>query len=160
MIRDLIQLFCSMFPKATHETFASKLFQTFKNHKRFLKPKLSLTDFTISHYAGEVRLFSCLHFTILLLLYGLSSSPNFSIFCRLLIRQIYSWTKTRIMLLLNTRRCWGPQNVHLLPISSLHLRIHQNLLTNSLRLVPGSRFKTYIFYWIISHSMWNKYSHI
>ncbi|MCO5579730.1 hypothetical protein L7F22_033590 [Adiantum nelumboides] len=44
----------SMFPKATHETFASKLFQTFKNHKRFIKPKLSLTDFTISHYAGEV----------------------------------------------------------------------------------------------------------
>ncbi|KAH7306277.1 hypothetical protein KP509_22G004800 [Ceratopteris richardii] len=43
-----------MFPKATHETFAGKLFQTFKNHKRFIKPKLSRTDFTISHYAGEV----------------------------------------------------------------------------------------------------------
>uniref|UniRef100_A0A6M2F8Q5 Myosin-17-like n=1 Tax=Populus davidiana TaxID=266767 RepID=A0A6M2F8Q5_9ROSI len=44
-----------MFPKSTHETFAQKLYQTFKNHKRFIKPKLSSTDFTISHYAGEVN---------------------------------------------------------------------------------------------------------
>ncbi|KFK43939.1 hypothetical protein AALP_AA1G194000 [Arabis alpina] len=43
-----------MFPKSTHETFSQKLFQTFKNHERFAKPKLSRTDFTISHYAGEV----------------------------------------------------------------------------------------------------------
>ncbi|XWS20103.1 hypothetical protein CRYUN_Cryun31cG0072200 [Craigia yunnanensis] len=43
-----------MFPKSTHETFAQKLYQTFKNEKRFIKPKLSRTDFTISHYAGEV----------------------------------------------------------------------------------------------------------
>ncbi|XP_054801959.1 myosin-11 isoform X2 [Prosopis cineraria] len=43
-----------MFPKSTHETFANKLYQTFKNHKRFIKPKLSRSDFTISHYAGEV----------------------------------------------------------------------------------------------------------
>ncbi|XP_073223667.1 myosin-9-like isoform X2 [Cicer arietinum] len=43
-----------MFPKSTHETFANKLYQTFKNHKRFIKPKLSQTDFTIAHYAGEV----------------------------------------------------------------------------------------------------------
>ncbi|KAJ1385112.1 P-loop containing nucleoside triphosphate hydrolase [Sesbania bispinosa] len=43
-----------MFPKSTHETFSNKLYQTFKNHKRFIKPKLSRTDFTISHYAGEV----------------------------------------------------------------------------------------------------------
>ncbi|KAL9682422.1 hypothetical protein QQ045_014220 [Rhodiola kirilowii] len=43
-----------MFPKSTHETFANKLYQTFKTHKRFIKPKLSRTDFTISHYAGEV----------------------------------------------------------------------------------------------------------
>ncbi|KAH0450435.1 hypothetical protein IEQ34_021127 [Dendrobium chrysotoxum] len=40
--------------KSTHETFAQKLYQTFKNNKRFLKPKLSRTDFTICHYAGEV----------------------------------------------------------------------------------------------------------
>lgn len=43
-----------MFPKSTHETFAQKLYQTFKNNKRFIKPKLSRTNFTISHYAGEV----------------------------------------------------------------------------------------------------------
>ncbi|CAI9091439.1 OLC1v1026474C1 [Oldenlandia corymbosa var. corymbosa] len=44
-----------MFPKSTHETFSNKLYQTFKNHKRFVKPKLSRTDFIISHYAGEVQ---------------------------------------------------------------------------------------------------------
>ncbi|KZV21513.1 myosin-6-like, partial [Dorcoceras hygrometricum] len=43
-----------MFPRSTHETFAQKLYQTFKNHKRFSKPKLSRSDFTISHYAGDV----------------------------------------------------------------------------------------------------------
>ncbi|KAG8390828.1 hypothetical protein BUALT_Bualt01G0124100 [Buddleja alternifolia] len=42
-----------MFPKSTHETFSNKLYQTFKNNKRFVKPKLSRTDFTILHYAGE-----------------------------------------------------------------------------------------------------------
>lgn len=45
---------CSMFPKSTHETFSQKLYQTFKTHKRFAKPKLSRTNFTICHYAGEV----------------------------------------------------------------------------------------------------------
>ncbi|CAK7346446.1 unnamed protein product [Dovyalis caffra] len=44
-----------MFPKSTHETFAQKLYQTFKDHKRFLKPKLTRSDFTIVHYAGEVQ---------------------------------------------------------------------------------------------------------
>ncbi|GAB4841689.1 hypothetical protein Ancab_022411 [Ancistrocladus abbreviatus] len=43
-----------MFPKSTHETFSNKLYQTFSKHKRFIKPKLSRTDFTIAHYAGEV----------------------------------------------------------------------------------------------------------
>ncbi|WOK92378.1 myosin-11-like isoform X1 [Canna indica] len=43
-----------MFPKSTHETFAQKLYQTFKNQKRFIKPKLSRTNFSIVHYAGEV----------------------------------------------------------------------------------------------------------
>ncbi|KAL4564780.1 hypothetical protein LXL04_028851 [Taraxacum kok-saghyz] len=42
-----------MFPRATHETFAEKLYQTFSNHKRFSKPKLAKTDFTICHYAGD-----------------------------------------------------------------------------------------------------------
>lgn len=53
MIQPLI-IFCSMFPRSTHETFVQKLYQTFKDHKRFSKPKLSRSDFTISHYAGEV----------------------------------------------------------------------------------------------------------
>lgn len=43
-----------MFPRSTNETFAQKLYQTFKNHKRFSKPKLSRSDFTIGHYAGDV----------------------------------------------------------------------------------------------------------
>ncbi|KAJ7977136.1 Myosin [Quillaja saponaria] len=43
-----------MFPRSTHETFVQKLYQTFKNHKRFTKPKLSRSDFTICHYAGDV----------------------------------------------------------------------------------------------------------
>ncbi|KAK3026388.1 hypothetical protein RJ639_042598, partial [Escallonia herrerae] len=43
-----------MFPRSTHDTFAQKLYQTFKDHKRFSKPKLSQTDFTICHYAGDV----------------------------------------------------------------------------------------------------------
>ncbi|KAJ4913431.1 Myosin-14 [Raphanus sativus] len=43
-----------MFPRSTHETFAEKMYQTFKDHKHFSKPKLSRTDFTICHYAGDV----------------------------------------------------------------------------------------------------------
>ncbi|KAL8152977.1 hypothetical protein V2J09_010737 [Rumex salicifolius] len=43
-----------MFPRSTHETFAEKLYQTFNHHTRFSKPKLSRTDFTVSHYAGDV----------------------------------------------------------------------------------------------------------
>jgi len=43
-----------MFPRSTHETFAEKLYQTFQGNKRFNKPKLSRTDFTIKHYAGDV----------------------------------------------------------------------------------------------------------
>ncbi|XP_019453131.1 PREDICTED: myosin-9-like isoform X1 [Lupinus angustifolius] len=44
-----------MFPKSTHETFSQKLYQTFKDHKRFIKPKLARSDFTVVHYAGEVQ---------------------------------------------------------------------------------------------------------
>ncbi|CAK8532147.1 unnamed protein product [Lathyrus sativus] len=43
-----------MFPKSTHETFAQKMYQTYKGHKRFAKPKLSRTDFIVNHYAGDV----------------------------------------------------------------------------------------------------------
>ena len=46
----------SMFPKCTHESFSQKLYEKFKNNKRFSKPKLSRTAFTIQHYAGEVRI--------------------------------------------------------------------------------------------------------
>ncbi|MED6220130.1 hypothetical protein PIB30_041902 [Stylosanthes scabra] len=44
-----------MFPKSTHDTFATKLYQTFKDNKRFIKPKLARSDFTVVHYAGEVQ---------------------------------------------------------------------------------------------------------
>lgn len=43
-----------MFPKSTHETFAQKMYQTYKAHKRFSKPKLARTAFTVNHYAGDV----------------------------------------------------------------------------------------------------------
>ena len=41
--------------QATHEDFANKLYgaPSVSNSKRFSKPKLSRTDFTIDHYAGE-----------------------------------------------------------------------------------------------------------
>lgn len=65
-----------MFPRSTHETFAQKLYQTFKSNKRFIKPKLSRTDFTILHYAG-----------------------------RLPTRLIYFWTKIKIMWWQNIRHC-------------------------------------------------------
>ncbi|KAG0458638.1 hypothetical protein HPP92_021766 [Vanilla planifolia] len=45
---------CCVLPRSTYEIFAQKLYQTFKDHKRFNKPKLSRTDFTICHYAGDV----------------------------------------------------------------------------------------------------------
>ncbi|XP_076945973.1 myosin-17-like [Bidens hawaiensis] len=44
-----------MFPKSTPETFSQKLYQTFKNHRRFIKPKMARSDFIIAHYAGEVH---------------------------------------------------------------------------------------------------------
>lgn len=48
-------IFYSMFPKSTHETFATKMFRNFSSHPRLEKTKFSETDFTISHYAGKVR---------------------------------------------------------------------------------------------------------
>ncbi|KAF8042929.1 hypothetical protein BT93_A1303 [Corymbia citriodora subsp. variegata] len=44
-----------MFPRSTGETFSEKLYQSFKFHKHFIKPKLMRSDFTIIHYAGEVQ---------------------------------------------------------------------------------------------------------
>ena len=86
--------FCSMFPKATHETFANKLFETFKNHKRFTKPKLSRTDFIISHYAGEVRILYWYFCVILLFV----SIQYFIIF----ILHLLSWSSHTFILILNT----------------------------------------------------------
>ncbi|GJV44677.1 acyl-coenzyme A oxidase 3, peroxisomal-like protein [Tanacetum coccineum] len=43
-----------MFPRSTNATFAEKLYQTFKGHKLFKKPKRSTTDLTICHYACDV----------------------------------------------------------------------------------------------------------
>ena len=42
-----------MFPKSTHETFSTKLFQNFRANPRLEKAKFSETDFTVSHYAGK-----------------------------------------------------------------------------------------------------------
>ncbi|XP_068659158.1 myosin-15 isoform X2 [Aristolochia californica] len=43
-----------MFPKSTHITFSTKLYQNLGTHSRLEKPKFSETDFTLSHYAGKV----------------------------------------------------------------------------------------------------------
>ncbi|XP_066375076.1 protein OPAQUE1-like isoform X4 [Miscanthus floridulus] len=43
-----------MLGKSTHETFAMKLFQNLRAHPRLEKPKLSKTDFALSHFAGKV----------------------------------------------------------------------------------------------------------
>lgn len=46
---------CPRAPQATHEDYANKLYAapSVKDSKRFSKPKLSRTDFTIDHYAGR-----------------------------------------------------------------------------------------------------------
>ncbi|CAA2969997.1 myosin-11-like isoform X1 [Olea europaea subsp. europaea] len=51
--QDVLDLIEKHVPKIN--AFSNKLYQTFKNHKRFVKPKLSRTDFAIAHYAGEVQ---------------------------------------------------------------------------------------------------------
>ncbi|KAL5211030.1 hypothetical protein ABZP36_006653 [Zizania latifolia] len=43
-----------MLRNSTHETFAEKLYQKFKDNPHFSKPKFSRSDFTIHHYAGNV----------------------------------------------------------------------------------------------------------
>jgi len=70
----------SMFPKCTHESFSQKLYEKFRNNKRFCKPKLSRTAFTIQHYAGEV---SNLHNIAFLSVHLLEYIPfNFVLFSR------------------------------------------------------------------------------
>ncbi|KAF9615027.1 hypothetical protein IFM89_021598 [Coptis chinensis] len=45
-----------LFPKSTHATFSTKLFQCLQSHKRLEKTKFSETNFTISHYAGKASI--------------------------------------------------------------------------------------------------------
>ncbi|KAG0503630.1 hypothetical protein HPP92_003702 [Vanilla planifolia] len=51
-----------MFPKATHDTFAMKLFQSFPTHPRLEKAKFSKSDFSLSHYAGKACPMNCANF--------------------------------------------------------------------------------------------------
>eukprot|EP01133_Synstelium_polycarpum_P013441 gene13441-15840_t len=44
----------SMFPKATAQTFATKLYSKLSAAPKFEKPRFSSTAFTINHYAGKV----------------------------------------------------------------------------------------------------------
>ncbi|OVA09470.1 IQ motif [Macleaya cordata] len=46
-----------MFPKSTHATFSTKLFQNFRTHPRLQRTKFEETDFTVSHYAGKAYSF-------------------------------------------------------------------------------------------------------
>ncbi|KAL6611360.1 hypothetical protein ACP70R_039288 [Stipagrostis hirtigluma subsp. patula] len=43
-----------MLRNSTHETFAEKLYQKFKDNPHFSRPKFSRSDFTVHHYAGHV----------------------------------------------------------------------------------------------------------
>ncbi|XP_066367681.1 myosin-6-like isoform X1 [Miscanthus floridulus] len=43
-----------MLRNSTHETFAEKLYQKFKDNPHFSKPKFSRSGFTVHHYAGNV----------------------------------------------------------------------------------------------------------
>ena len=135
----------SMLPRSTHETFAQKLYQTFKNHKRFAKPKLSRSDFTICHYAGDVSMnWFCVFFVNIV--HRTKPLTKLSLYIyiflyRSLIKQSYFWTRIKIMLLLNIRLSWMLQNVHLFRAFSLfYLRIPLNLPSFH-PLVLGSRWK-------------------
>ncbi|KAM9985090.1 hypothetical protein ACTFIY_009513 [Dictyostelium cf. discoideum] len=44
----------TMFPKATPQTLATKLYSKMTTHSKFEKPRFSSTAFTINHYAGKV----------------------------------------------------------------------------------------------------------
>ncbi len=52
---DLPKTFCALW-QATHKDLANRLYQSTEvnGSKRFSKPKLSQTGFTIEHYAGPV----------------------------------------------------------------------------------------------------------
>lgn len=127
---------CSMFPKSTHETFAQKMYQTYKGHKRFSKPKLARTDFNINHYAGDV----CVIMRGILIIFCAYDFLIF-LFClnRLPIKPINSWTKIRIMLLQNIKLYWLLLIAHLLQIFSLRCLMNHQSNPSFLPLVPASR---------------------
>lgn len=98
---------CSMFPRSTHETFAEKMYQTFKDHKHFSKPKLSRTDFTICHYAGDVS-YTCLDVVNIysaVIPQKLVAETWMNRIFRSLIRPNSSWRRTKITLLPSIRLC-------------------------------------------------------
>lgn len=139
-----------MFPKSTHETFCQKLYQTFKVHKRFVKPKLSRTDFTISHYAGEVNLFPpnillhnlLLHFNLFIAIF---------FFFRSSIKQTCFWTRIKTMWWLNIKTCWVPPNVLLYQAFSHHsLKRRVNLLSFH-QLVIALRYIVNLFFYYEDH---------
>ncbi|KAJ6361735.1 hypothetical protein OIU78_002207 [Salix suchowensis] len=75
-----------MFPKSTHETFSTKLFQNFRANPRLEKAKFSETDFTVSHYAGKACYLS-LYYLKQNLQSDFFYKELFLFFCRLLTKQ-------------------------------------------------------------------------
>ena len=136
-------LCCSMLPRSTHETFAQKLYQTFKNHKRFVKPKLSRSDFTICHYAGDVSMNCLCSVSYSCFLINLMET----LMCRSPIKPSYFWTRTRIMLLLNIRLSWVLQDVRLFQAFSLFFLMTPQSRQSFHRLVPDSRCIMNCFYY-------------
>lgn len=135
----------SMFPKSTHETFSNKLYQTFKTHKRFVKPKLSRTDFTISHYAGEV---CSLNLCSIQCTVGLCSTRIASIIpstSRFSTNLTSFWTKTKTTWFLNTKTCWVFPNALLWQAFSLPSPKRLPNLLNFPRLVPVLRYLCFYF---------------
>lgn len=134
----LFFFFCSMFPKSTHETFAQKMYQTYKSHKRFSKPKLARTDFTINHYAGDV--------SEKVLDFFLGHSPRIRInrhktllMHRSHIKRIIFLIKTKIMLLQSIKLFYVLPSAHLLLIFSLLYQRRRQSNPNSLPLVHSLR---------------------
>ena len=56
----MLELKHGLFLQATNADYANRLYATptVAQSKRFSKPKLKQTAFTIDHYAGEVRLYA------------------------------------------------------------------------------------------------------
>jgi len=127
-----------MFPKSTHETFAQKMYQTYKAHKRFSKPKLARTAFTINHYAGDVSTKLLSHKFI-----KISTNSNCLQCNRLHTKQTSFLIRTKIMLWQSTKHCWMLQNAPLLRICSLHCL--KNLLNS-----PSSRLLVHDLRYILA----------